>query len=247
MSRGRIGQQTLMAREKLLLNAAMDIIMADGVEGLTMDKLVLDVPYSKGTVYGHFINKEDLLLALCNRGLVLLGRMLARAGLFDGNSREQVIALSFAFMLYSQIYPLMFMLIISAKSPGLMEKASTKYREEYLQLETNLSSGITGIIQQALTNGDCENPAGLDVKSIVFAIWSTSFGSITLLSKDVEQCSIRSKMFIEQALVININLILDSLHWHPFLSGIELSGILNRLKIEVFSTEIDMLKNHDKS
>ena len=242
MSPRQVDQQTLLDREQVLLDAAMDLIQKQGVEGLTMDKLVREVPYSKGTVYSHFIGKEDLLLALCNRGMGILVGLFERARQFEGNSRERILAVHFSYLLYARIYPMMFMLVISAKSPGVTEKASDKQREEHLKQEALLSGGIISVIQQALASGDCENPAGLEAEQIAFANWSTSFGSISLLSKDVERCGIRAEMLSEQALMTNINLILDGLCWRPLLSEFDLSETLQRLKAEVFAPEIELLK-----
>ena len=242
MSPRQVDQQTLLDREQVLLDAAMDLIQKQGVEGLTMDKLVREVPYSKGTVYGHFIGKEDLLLALCNKGMGILGRLFERARKFEGTSRERILAVHFSYLLYSRLYPMMFMLVITAKSPGVTEKASDKQRDEHLQLEALLSGGIIENIQQAIACGDCENPAGLEVEQIAFANWSTSFGSISLLSKDIERCGIRSEMCSELALMNNINLILDGLRWRPLLSEFDLSETLHRLKTEVFAPEVEILK-----
>ncbi|GGK71048.1 TetR/AcrR family transcriptional regulator [Amphritea balenae] len=242
MSPRQVDLQTLHNREQILLDAAMDLIMKQGVEGLTMDKLVREVPYSKGTVYGHFSGKEDLLLAICNRGMDLLGGLFERARQFEGTSRERILAIHFSYLLYSRLYPMMFMLVITAKSPGVTEKASDRQREEHRQLEAKISGGIIAVIEQALADRECENPYQLTSEQIAFSNWSTAFGSISLLSKDFEQCSVRAQLDSEQALLNNINLLLDGLHWRPLFSEFDYNLTLQRFRSEIFAVEVEMLR-----
>ena len=247
MSPRQIDQSTLVERENVLLDAAMLLIKQQGVEGLTMDKLVKQVSFSKGTVYNHFTCKEDLMLGLCNRGMGLLGTLFTRAGKFEGTTRERIIAIHFAYLLYSRLYPMMFMLVISAKSPGVTEKASTRNREVHLQLEASLTTGIINIICQALTEGECSNPNNLAPEQIAFANWSSAFGTIALLSKDFEQCGIRAQMQSEQALLANVNLMLDGLQWQPLFSEFDYTQTLERLRCEVFAPEIELLAAQEQA
>ncbi len=241
MSPRQIDSTTLLEREQALLDAAMLLIQQQGVEGLTMDKLVKQVSFSKGTVYGHFSGKEDLLLGLCNRGMRLLCGLFQRAQAFRGTTRERMLATHFAYLLYSRLYPMMFLLVITAKSPGVTEKASVRQREAHLQLEADLTTGIIRIIQQALADNDCLNPHRLAPEQIAFANWSSAFGSISLLSKDFEQCGIRAQMHSEQALLANINILLDGLAWHPLYAEFDYTETLNRLRTEIFAAEIAQL------
>jgi len=238
MSPRQIDQNTLQEREQVLLDAAMLLIQRQGVEGLTMDKLVKEVPFSKGTVYNHFSGKEDLMLGLCNRGMRILRSLFTRALTFDGSSRERIVVMHFAYLLYSRLYPMMFLLVISAKSPGVTEKASERQRGDHLQLEADISGGIIAAIEDGLANGECVNPAGLKPEQIAFANWSTAFGSISLLSKDIEQCGIRAQLQSEKAMLTNIHLILDGLQWHPMSTEHDFTSILERAKAELFSKEI---------
>ncbi|MEH6579623.1 MAG: TetR/AcrR family transcriptional regulator [Amphritea sp.] len=241
MSPRQIDSSTLHEREQTLLDAALQLIQQQGVEGLTMDKLVKQVPFSKGTVYSHFSGKEDLLLGLCNRGMGILGKLFQRAGRFEGTTRERIIAINFAYLIYSRLYPMMFLLVISAKSPGVTEKASQRQRDIHLQHEADLTTGIISNIKQALADGECLNPLSLAPEEIAFANWSSAFGSIALLCKDIEQCGIRAQMQSEQALLANVNLMLDGLQWRPLFSEFDYSLTLQRLKTELFAAEVELL------
>ena len=86
---------TLKEREQKILTVAIILIQRFGIENLTMDKVVAQLPFSKGTVYKHFIGKEDLLLAINNYAIDVLSDLFYRAYKFDGGSRERMLLLNF--------------------------------------------------------------------------------------------------------------------------------------------------------
>ena len=242
MSPRKIDSQTRQDREQELLDAAMKLISDQGVEGLTMDKRVGAVPYSKGTGDGHFSGKEDLLLGLCNRGMALLISMFKRAELFEGATRERLLAWLFGYQLYARLYPMFFMLVITAKSPGVAEKASERQREKHIQLQAALSGGLLGLIQQALESGECGNPLNMTAEQIAFANWSASFGSISLLSKGADKCNIRADLMLEESLLMNVSLVLDGLNWSPLSSEFDYNPVLERIRREIFADEVEALR-----
>ena len=63
---GTLSKQQLRIKEtqSRLLNAAEAVFVRDGYEGAQLDEIAAMAGRSKGSVYGHFKNKEDLFLAL---------------------------------------------------------------------------------------------------------------------------------------------------------------------------------------
>ncbi len=55
-------------RERLILQAAQELLFERGYHDMSIDDLAARVGISKGTVYLHFASKEDLVLALLDRG-----------------------------------------------------------------------------------------------------------------------------------------------------------------------------------
>lgn len=56
-------------RERLILRAAEELLLERGYHDMAIEDLAARVGISKGTVYLHFDSKEDLVLALFERGL----------------------------------------------------------------------------------------------------------------------------------------------------------------------------------
>jgi len=64
-------------REVLILAEAERLLSAEGYEGLVLDRLADLVGVSKGTLYQHFANKEDLVGAVILQGMARLDALLA--------------------------------------------------------------------------------------------------------------------------------------------------------------------------
>ncbi|MBD3274066.1 MAG: TetR family transcriptional regulator [Candidatus Marinimicrobia bacterium] len=65
------------ARRQAIIDAAEKIMFSKGLENATMDEIAEEADLSKGTLYYYFKNKEDLYLAINNRGLENLNQRFA--------------------------------------------------------------------------------------------------------------------------------------------------------------------------
>ncbi len=232
-----------LERENVILDSALSFIENDGIALLTMDKLIREVPYSKGTVYNHFTGKEDLLLALCNRSMSILSDLFQKVESFDGICREKVLAIHFAYMLYARLYPTQFMLVITAKSTNVTDKSSALRNDEHIQLEGKLLSPIMNLFQQALDAGELDAPSGMNLDQIAFAGWSLAFGTNALLLQDVDRCTCRSDLIVEREMFNNVNILLDGLRFTPLSGEYDWSPAIKRFKEEIFSQEVRQLNS----
>ena len=67
-------RERLETREKIL-DAARELFVNEGYEGVSMRKVAEMIEYSPTAIYGHFADKEDLFLQLCHADF----RMLAQS------------------------------------------------------------------------------------------------------------------------------------------------------------------------
>jgi TetR/AcrR family transcriptional regulator, fatty acid metabolism regulator protein len=77
-------------REQLILQAAEELFFEQGYHETSIDDIAARVGIAKGTIYLHFASKEDLVLALFERGMRLMLRALDRALSSDGSPREKL-------------------------------------------------------------------------------------------------------------------------------------------------------------
>ena len=229
------------AREQEMLNCAKEIIINEGEVGLTIDKLVKSLPYSKGTVYNHFTCKEDIILAISTEHIEKLACLFTRALSFDGNSREKALAIHVGSILHSRANPKDFMIGVSVKTASCSSKASTLRQQQHIQVETLLLSPIFAHFRQAIELGECVLPEGMCVEQLVFSCWSIDFGTQLLLMGEIETCSIRAQLNIEIELLNSINLILDGMCWQPLAKDFDWRASVERIKHEIFATELEKI------
>jgi len=229
-------------RELLIINSAVLLIQKNGIENLTMDKVVAQVPFSKGTVYKHFIGKEDLLLAISNYSIKVLGDLFYRAYQFNGCARSRMLLLNFSYLLYAMLYPALFQSVLCAKSPNVVGKSSEKHINEGEKLEIKLMTSIHGIVEDGLSDKSLSLPLNMDIQQLCFSNWSTAYGAISLLSDEVDQCSGRTSLIVERELFNLSNLLFDGMAWKPLTKERSHCAELKTALAELFPEELAQIK-----
>ncbi|PKI16859.1 TetR/AcrR family transcriptional regulator [Colwellia sp. 12G3] len=237
-----LDETALKERELLIINSAVLLIQQNGIENLTMDKVVAQVPFSKGTVYKHFIGKEDLLLAISNYSMELLANLFYRTYQFKGCARSRMLLLNFSYLIYAMLYPALFQTVLCAKSPNVVGKSSEKHINENERLEIKLMTSIHGIVEDGLNDNSLALPNNMDVQQLCFSNWSMAYGAITLLSGEVEQCSGRTSLIVERELFNLSNLLFDGMGWKPLTKDLSHCAELQLALAELFPQELAQIK-----
>lgn len=237
-----IDETALKQRELLIINSAVQLIQQNGIENLTMDKVVAQVPFSKGTVYKHFIGKEDLLLAISNYSIEVLGDLFYRAYQFKGCARSRMLLLNFSYLMYAMLYPALFQTVLCAKSPNVVGKSSKKHINEGERLEIKLMTSIHGIVEEGLNDSSLALTMNMDIQQLCFSNWSMAYGAISLLSDEVEQCSGRTNLIVERELFNLSNLLFDGMAWKPLTKDRSHCEELQIALTELFPEELALIK-----
>lgn len=81
-------------RREHLLDAAADLVVSKGVDGVTMEAIAIEAGVSKGLGYAYFENRNDVLLALLEREMVeherRVGEAMAAVDSFEAKIRAAV-------------------------------------------------------------------------------------------------------------------------------------------------------------
>ena len=237
-----LDEASLKERERVIINAAVLLIQNNGIENLTMDKVVAQVSFSKGTVYKHFIAKEDLLLAISNYSIELLAELFYRAYQFKGCARSRMLLLNFSYLIYAMLYPALFQTVLCAKSPNVVGKSSKKHIDENTALEIKLMTSIHGIVEDGINDKSLVLPVNMDIQQLCFSNWSMAYGTITLLSGEVEQCSGRTSLIVERELFNLSNMLFDGMAWKPLTKAKSHCTELQLALSELFPAELAQIK-----
>jgi AcrR family transcriptional regulator len=238
-----LDEQSLKAREQDIIDATIILIDKHGVENITMDKVVTVVPFSKGTVYKHFLGKDDLFLAIGNQAITIMADLFTRAAQYEGCPRERMLLLNMSYLIYAILHPTLFKAVQCTKSPSVYGKSSEKRIQEQDQLELKVMGTIINIVEDAQKNNQFVLPEHMNVEQICFSTWSAGYGTIALLSSEVEHCKGRNGMVVERELFNQNNLILDGLQWAPLTKEKNYTQALSLALKAVFPGELALIKS----
>lgn len=227
-----------VARRELIVEAALKVIAKEGVAAMTMDKVVAQVPYSKGTVYNHFSCKEDLLMGIGNNALVILVSFFKKAATFQGSTRERMLAINLSYLIYAILHPDIFQSILCIKSPTVVQKASQSNQDRHTELELQIMAIFNNLITEALDNGELSMAEGMSLEQVSFANWAMNYGTIGLLGDDVSQCQGRNGLEIDREYFNHNNIVLDGLGWKPLRTEKDYRQSARKILSQLFSEEI---------
>lgn len=233
-------QQAILAREAELLDIAKAIVIREGFAHLTMDKVAAASPYSKGTIYNHFISKEDLVTALAAQAFKQEIQLFRRALAFDGNSREKVVAMHVGYSLFTRMEPVLSLCVLTSRTPLVIEKSSPQRLASFSELEEELVGISDQFLANGLESGALVLPDGLNRDSVVFANWSMAFGSNALMNNASQSCCV-SRIAQNYSILQNANLLLDGLRWRPMSADFDYFQSWKRIEEEVFAHEVHLL------
>ncbi|AWB66541.1 TetR/AcrR family transcriptional regulator [Saccharobesus litoralis] len=232
-------QQKIAEREEELITLAHELVDQVGFAGLTMDKLVKQASCSKGTIYNHFSSKEDLISALSLRSLNLVIDMFNKASKFEGNSREKALARGFAYFLYSQLEPTLFMCVLTAKTPAVMEKSSPERLASMIEKEAQCTAMCDQMFEDGLADGSLKLSSTTGVADLTFAMWAMTFGTNALIVNARAAKGI-DRLEIKTVLLRNMNIMCDGMNWLPLSSEFDYTRTWQRLE-DYFSEYIELL------
>lgn len=229
-------QREIQEREAQILQVARDHLVSCGYLGLNMDRIAAEMQYSKGTIYQHFRNKEEILLALANESLLRRCGMFEQAAAWPGTTRQRIAAIGAAAEAFVEMAPHYFMVEQIVRASSIWEKTSPQRQQLMQQCERRCMSIVGGVARDAVAQGDL--PLGEDRRpeDVVFGLWSINLGAQTISSSS----EILGEIGIHdprKALRQGQNRMLDGYGWKPLSSEFDYSAHMDRVKAELFSHE----------
>ena len=96
-------REKLQTRERIL-DAARELFIAEGYEGVSMRKIADKIEYSPTAIYGHFADKDQLFLEICHEDFRRLAQsLIGLAQIIDPVERLKKIGL--AYVEFGQKHP----------------------------------------------------------------------------------------------------------------------------------------------
>lgn len=233
-------------REQVLLDIATEIIAEQGYAGFTLERLTSLSDYSKGTIYNHFSSKEDCFAALCVRGVAQLVQLFKRALTFEGKRRERGLAIHYAYRIFSQLEPVLFMAVTNSQTPAAVEKLSPHRLEAINEAGERISDVTDALFREALAAGELPNRTEAMAPAFTFASWAMSFGTNVLANNASEARAVK-RMDAEIMLRHNIDIVFDGMNWQPLSHEWDYQTSWKNIGEQLFADELAILKRREQS
>lgn len=183
-------QREIQEREAQILRLARPILLREGYQALSMDRLAQEMEYAKGTLYNHFPNKEEIVLALAIESMELRFRMFESASLSFSKTRHRLVSVGAACELFCQECTEHFAIEEWIRNCTIWDKSSPKRQELIRQCEARCMSIVAGIVRDAVAQGDLELREGLTAEEMIFGFWSLNYGSQVLAASSPSLASV---------------------------------------------------------
>lgn len=229
-------QREIRDREQALLDLGQEMLLERGYTGLTMDRIADAIGVSKGTVYQHFANKEDLLAAVAVRSAEIRASLFERAAAFRGSSRERMGAVGAAAELFFALYPHQEQAERIIRGTSLTDKIGQKRALSMESSTFRCFSVATGIARDGVASGDLVLREGQTVEQVCVGLWNLYIGAF--LMNDLEHC-IDEPLVVDPlpTLFANAQVFLDGFGWTPLSTDHDYAASRVRVLEEVFPDE----------
>ncbi len=175
----RRDEKKALLKEKII-DAAETVFFEKGYVVATMDDVCKNADISKRTLYIYFLGKDQLIMAVLNRGFDVLKRAFASPQGNDPIDRLNWIVENF--IRFSFDYPEYFMLIAQFENQPMDFDERIDPDVEAVYAKANF---MFGVLLDCLYDGIAQNRIGraFDPVNAAIIIWSSLFGLCTTLIK----------------------------------------------------------------
>ncbi len=228
-------RRQLAEREQYFLDCAWARIQRDGMLNLQMARLASESQYAVGTLYLHFSSKEDLLLALATRNVSERLALYRRAADWQASSRNRLLAIVLADVLFAQRTPEYFRLSQYVSTYTVWMAASEERRQAALQASVPLGETVQQVVEAAIAEGDVDS-CGLSGRELCSGLWAMAEGMHSLVSA-TGLLATPSVPRPYQLLFQHAHALLNGLGWQPLMALDDTEAqqqLLKNMMTEVF-------------
>lgn len=226
-------QREIRAREAQILDVARHQLLDRGYLGLNMDRIAAEIEYSKGTIYQHFRNKEEIVLALATQALETRLKMFQSAAAYEGPARLRMATVGAAAEAFVEHFAHHFLVEQVVRVSSIWEKTSPDRRELMEWCERQCMATTVAVVHDGVAEGSLKIPDGHKPEELIFGMWSLYQGAQTIAhtSHTLAEIGIENPI---ASLRFNQNRVLDGYGWTPLSSDFDYYAHMDRIKLERF-------------
>ena len=176
-----MGVKERREREKLetrdlILDAARELFVSEGYEGVSMRKVAEKIEYSPTAIYVHFADKEDLFRELCHQDFAHLAQVFQSAALPE-DPLERLKHIGKRYVEFGRQYPYHYRLMFMTPHPHT--ELNERDRQVQGNPEVDAYALLKHSVQQAIDAGSFRE--GIDDADLISqTLWAAVHGVISL-------------------------------------------------------------------
>lgn len=229
-------KQAIESREAQLLEIASKILLDEGFHALSMERLAEELKTAKGTIYNHYPNREEIVLAIAVQAIKKRHELFDTASLAKRPSRERMMAVMVACEIYVTHYRQFFHVENLVRHAAIWERCSDTRRTLLQAQEQRCMSLVSGIVRNAIANNDLKLRDGVSPEEMTLSLWALIYGSYLIddTSPSLEELGVKS---VHRSVRVSVIRILDGYRWHPIDDDAQHNAVLEDICKEVFPHE----------
>jgi AcrR family transcriptional regulator len=221
-------QREMEQRAAEILRVARPILIAEGFQSLSMDRVASQMEYAKGTIYNHFPNKEEIVLALAVESMELRRTLFEQSSHVPGPARFRMMALGAACEFFTQHCTDDFLVEQCIRNQSIWDKSSERRQSLIRQCEGQCMGIVAGIVRDAVARNELVIPEGLTPEEFVFGFWAINYGSqiLTYSSPSLPAIGINDPF---NAIRVHCCTLLNGFSWQPTMMLVEYNEFMSKL------------------
>ncbi|MBN2027507.1 MAG: TetR/AcrR family transcriptional regulator [Actinobacteria bacterium] len=181
MPRAARSSEEVEAVKEGIVQSAMEILVEEGFDNLTMEKVGTRMNMTAANLYKYFVNKMDLFREIHKRTFDLLYAKLSRSyGPQDG-PLERVVKMIEGYVRFGMEYPNYYEAMFNVPTPKYTDFIGTQFEEVALEERRNamkLLDLVVGAVEELVASRP--RLRGIDAKTLALRYWCTLHGLVSL-------------------------------------------------------------------
>ncbi|MEM6690502.1 MAG: TetR/AcrR family transcriptional regulator [Planctomycetota bacterium] len=221
-------QLELRDRERRILKTALPLVADAGLNGLSMEAVARKISYTRGTVYNHFKNKEEILLALAVQASSTRLAMFQHAVELSTRTRDQMSGVGVACEDFVARFPGLFRVESIVRSEAVWKKTTPARRNLMQTCERDCFNLLGRVIENAITAGDLTLPRGVQPPDVLMALWSLTYGGFNIAASSPDLAKVG---LTDPAATIrrNCSALMDGYDWQPLYDATSFNRLRRRV------------------
>ena len=171
-------------RHQRLLAIARDILVTEGMIGLSIQRLAKLAGITRPTVYSHFRSKQVLLTGVAEQNIQVTRRLMERASSFEGSHRERAFGMILGYEVMARFETEEFHMTEFFGMPWVRTKLPEEVAAAFAESVSAFYSQVRNLVEAAIAAGELILPRGMTAETLVFHSLSMSYGMFTSIIKE---------------------------------------------------------------